>query len=259
MKKGILGLILISAISASAAVTFGNNGIINPSADLNLSSSTNVNTNVTNGLNSAKTVSGSNNNSTSGVKFNLVVTKAGTGNGRIESPQLNVEFGQILKMNKGTKVTLKAVPTEGSKFNGWSGACLGVKSDTCTISANKSKKVIVSFKTEVSALTNTEFRSADSSCAATAITKRDNAIVTSMVEQNQKLIDSINARKNAQILAFQKTGDERIKALRAVTASTTKTQESINNKLKDSRGAAISVFKLEMKACGYENDETETN
>lgn len=254
MKKGILGLILISAISTSAAVTLGNNGIINPSSDLNLSTTTNVNTNVTNGLNSAKTLTDY--AAKPGVKHNLVITKAGTGSGRIESPQVNAEFGKILKMNKGSKVTLKAVPVEGSKFNGWGGACLGVKSDTCTISANKNKNVTVSFKNEVSALTNTEFKSVDSACAAKAIEKRDSTLITNMMDQNQKLIDSINARKTAQILAFQKTGDERIKALREINVNTTKVQDSINNKAKDDRGAVVSVFRLELKACGYEDTET---
>ncbi len=253
MKKGILGLILISAISTSAAVTLGNNGIINPSSDLNLSTTTNVNTNVTNGLNSAKTLTDY--AAKPGVKHNLVITKAGTGSGRIESPQVNAEFGKILKMNKGSKVTLKAVPVEGSKFNGWGGACLGVKSDTCTISANKNKNVTVSFKNEV-VNTNKDFKSADSSCAIAAITKRDNAIVSLMTDQNQKLIETINNRKNGHISAFEKTGEQRLIDLRSVNASTTRAQQNINNKTKDDRGAIISMYRFELKACGYEDNES---
>ncbi len=46
--------------------------------------------------------------------------------------------------NSGTKVTLEAIPSAGSVFSGWSGACSGA-STTCTITINSNKNVTAKF------------------------------------------------------------------------------------------------------------------
>lgn len=48
------------------------------------------------------------------------------------------------KYNQGTKVTVRAVPDDDSRFTGWSGACRGT--GTCTVTMSDKLKVIANFR-----------------------------------------------------------------------------------------------------------------
>ena len=69
------------------------------------------------------------------------------GNGRIESSPAGISCGVFCSygFTKGAIVQLTAIPTEGSKFTGWSGACTGKKT-VCQIRMNKSKSVKAKFQ-----------------------------------------------------------------------------------------------------------------
>jgi hypothetical protein len=77
-------------------------------------------------------------------KFTLVVARSGTGGGTVTSSVGGINCGTTcsVDLSAGTNVTLTAVPTAGSTFAGWSGACTGVGSCSVTMDADKSTTAI---------------------------------------------------------------------------------------------------------------------
>ncbi|MEM8860807.1 MAG: choice-of-anchor Q domain-containing protein, partial [Chloroflexota bacterium] len=67
--------------------------------------------------------------------FSFQITITGTGSGRISSTvsTLNCETDCSGEIYAGTVVTLTAVPEEGSRFVGWTGACTGTEECVVTV------------------------------------------------------------------------------------------------------------------------------
>ena len=69
----------------------------------------------------------------------LTMSKSGTGSGTVTSTPAGINCPAVCAMNlaQNTSVTVSAVATAGSTFNGWSGVCGGVAtSSTFTVTAN---------------------------------------------------------------------------------------------------------------------------
>ena len=81
----------------------------------------------------------------------LRVTKTGTGKGTITSVPGGIDCGSDCSeiYVAGTSVTLRAVPTMGSSFAGWSGACTGT--GVCTVSMSGIKLVSATFRMSITA------------------------------------------------------------------------------------------------------------
>lgn len=77
--------------------------------------------------------------------YALSVNKAGTGSGTVMSSPAGISCGQTCVANyaRGTSVTLSEVPTSGSTFSGWSGACSGATN--CTVPMNVAQSVTATF------------------------------------------------------------------------------------------------------------------
>jgi hypothetical protein len=84
-------------------------------------------------------------------KRTLTVAKAGTGSGTVKSKPAGIECGSTcsaefdasVKFNTATKVVLKAAPSSGSTFTGWSGACSGTAA--CKVQMNEARSVTATF------------------------------------------------------------------------------------------------------------------
>jgi hypothetical protein len=79
--------------------------------------------------------------------YELRITKSGTGSGLITSPN-GVNCGPVcsLQFSAGTNVTLTAIASNGSVFDGWSGACNGA-APQCSITMNAVNSVAATFST----------------------------------------------------------------------------------------------------------------
>jgi hypothetical protein len=79
-------------------------------------------------------------------KRTLTIAKAGTGQGTVTSKPAAIECGSTCsaELDASTKVALKAIPTAGSTFAGWSGeGCSGTKS--CHVRMNEARNVAATF------------------------------------------------------------------------------------------------------------------
>ena len=85
-------------------------------------------------------------NATFAVAKLLTVVKAGTGSGQIKSSPAGISCPSTCTHGfaAGSKVTLTAAAASGSKFSGWSGACLGT-ARTCVVTMTIAKKVKATF------------------------------------------------------------------------------------------------------------------
>jgi len=81
-------------------------------------------------------------------EYLLTVSKIGNGEGTVTSNPAGINCGSDCTHYyiNGTIVNLSATPSEGSTFNGWSGACSG--SGICTVLMNAHKNVTASFNLE---------------------------------------------------------------------------------------------------------------
>jgi hypothetical protein len=73
------------------------------------------------------------------------ITRAGTGKGTVRSRPAGINCGSVCSFQwwGGTTVGLSAVPTHGSAFAGWSGACSGKRA--CSVTLNSDKSVRANF------------------------------------------------------------------------------------------------------------------
>src|SRR4029453_994082 len=79
-------------------------------------------------------------------KRTLTVSKAGTGQGTVQSNVAGIDGGApcSAEYEAGVKVTLKAIPAAGSTFSGWSGeGCSGTS--TCKLLLNEARGVTATF------------------------------------------------------------------------------------------------------------------
>ncbi len=78
--------------------------------------------------------------------YTLSVNKSGTGSGLVSSSPSGINCGTICSASfvHGTTVTLTAVPSAGSSFSGWSGACSGAAAQ-CFITMDGNRSVTASF------------------------------------------------------------------------------------------------------------------
>jgi hypothetical protein len=82
-----------------------------------------------------------------GAAVRLTVVKAGSGTGSVASDPGGIECGGTCTSGfaLGTRVTLRAAPTGGSTFTGWSGAGCGATSE-CTVLMDSAKAVTATFE-----------------------------------------------------------------------------------------------------------------
>lgn len=78
--------------------------------------------------------------------FTLTIATAGTGSGTVTSSPIGISCGATCSSYaSGTSVTLAAMPSSGSTFAGWSGACSGTGS--CVVTMDADKTVTATFST----------------------------------------------------------------------------------------------------------------
>jgi photosystem II stability/assembly factor-like uncharacterized protein len=77
--------------------------------------------------------------------LSLNVFKSGTGNGTVTSNPSGIDCGSSCAgtYDEGTSVTLTAIPSSGSIFTGWSGACSGTVD--CVVTMDNNKLVTATF------------------------------------------------------------------------------------------------------------------
>ena len=75
----------------------------------------------------------------------LSVSKSGSGSGTVNSSPAGISCGSTCSQafDYGTSVTLTAIPTTGSGFAGWSGACSGA--GTCTVTMSQAVSIGATF------------------------------------------------------------------------------------------------------------------
>ncbi len=98
-------------------------------------------------------------------------------------------------------------------------------------------------------------QAADPVCAKAAIDIRDNAITTAFKTQNDGLIAAIATRTAAYKAAFDLTGKDRVKAIKAGQDTFKKTRVALQNALKAADKSARATFRTSMKACGATESE----
>ncbi|HRY18212.1 MAG TPA: S8 family serine peptidase [Candidatus Competibacteraceae bacterium] len=76
----------------------------------------------------------------------LIVTRVGSGAGKVSSNPAGIDCGSQCNMNfaTGTVVTLTAIPNFGSTFAGWSGGCTGTRR-RCRMALNAARNVTATF------------------------------------------------------------------------------------------------------------------
>ncbi len=86
------------------------------------------------------------------ITHTLTVIKTGSGTGTVTSdvPGINCGATCSFSFNVGTVVTLTAVPTAGSVFTGWSGACVGT--GTCQVTMSSANTATATFAPDVRTL-----------------------------------------------------------------------------------------------------------
>ncbi len=114
-------------------------------------------------------------------------------------------------------------------------------------------------KTQVDkdSLSKNELKKADPSCAKNALAKRDSVVTTGLQKYTSSWIETINTRRAAQNIAFDKTGTERLQLIRSSRVIAKKTQDIIQKELRLTKNAAGQVFRGEMRMCGISTDSTE--
>jgi len=87
--------------------------------------------------------------------YNLTVSKSGDGTGAIYSAPAGINCGQTCSFSfaAGLSVTLTAMPSSGSVFYGWSGACSGTNL-TCSVVLNSNLTVAALFAAGVTSSLN---------------------------------------------------------------------------------------------------------
>jgi hypothetical protein len=70
-----------------------------------------------------------------------------SGSGTVTSAEPGIDCGKTCsaKFTEGARVTLRATPAAGVKFNGWSGSCSGTQ-QTCTLTVSNKSQVQANFK-----------------------------------------------------------------------------------------------------------------
>ncbi|MBC7981587.1 hypothetical protein H7X65_00755 [Candidatus Parcubacteria bacterium] len=188
--------------------------------------------------------------------YTLTVSKVGNSSGSVTSNVGSAAIGKTVKIKSGTSVVLSATTTESSTFSGWTGACSG-KALTCTLTMNSNKTAIAVFTPVVKLLNGGELSNVNSTCAATAITKRDATVIAAEQKHSTDIIATWNARTAAQKLALAKTGSERMTAFRAAQATAKSAQQIVNKTYATAKQNAASAYRLEMRACGFQDDSND--
>lgn len=79
-------------------------------------------------------------------RYDLSVTRAGSGSGAVTSSPAGIDCGATCTatFDGGAAVTLTATAAAGSNFTGWSGACTGAAA-TCTVTMSQAQSVTATF------------------------------------------------------------------------------------------------------------------
>ncbi len=196
---------------------------------------------------------------TSTTKYNVTLSTKGAGKGYFtKTPAIEIGVGRATKVDKGTVLSITATPYTGSKFVSWGGDCKNTEGPTCKITIDGPKNIVATFANEEKAIGQTALQTVNATCAKAALEKRDSKITAAYQSFTTKWIATITTRTAAQKLAFDKTGTERTMALKTASNTASATQKTIMKELTNEKGAAKSIYRLEMKQCGYEdtsNDE----
>jgi len=86
-------------------------------------------------------------NTTVAPMFTITVIKAGSGSGTVTSSPSGIDCGGACSQSyvSGSSILLTAVPSAGSQFSGWSGACTGTAPNSCTVTLNSNQSVTATF------------------------------------------------------------------------------------------------------------------
>jgi len=79
--------------------------------------------------------------------FSLTVAKAGSGSGTVTSSPSGIDCGGACSESyvSGSSILLAAVPSAGSQFSSWSGACTGTDPNSCAVTLNSNQTVTATF------------------------------------------------------------------------------------------------------------------
>ncbi len=188
-------------------------------------------------------------------KYNVTLTAKGNAKGYFTTnPFVGLGAGKTVKVEKGTVLKITATPSNLAQVTNWGGDCNNATGTVCTITVDGPKTVFAAFNLKEKAIGQEGMINASSSCAIAALTKKDTAAITAVQKYATDWVATINARNTAQKLALAKTGTERVTAMKAATASSTAAQRQITRALTDAKNVAKSVYRSEMKVCGYIND-----
>ncbi len=141
------------------------------------------------------------------VRFNLALSKSGTGSGTVTSSPAGINCGSdcsaILK--NGSSVTLTAKPTTGSSFAGWSGSeCSGTS--TCTVTMSAARAVSAEFtKSSSSNLFRIRSVKAGVKALTSTVVVRGRGTLSQRVTRNR-------SAKSAAVLTVCKTSGKATKA-----------------------------------------------
>jgi len=193
--------------------------------------------------------------------YTLKTSMEGTGSGSLSinisgATSTQTVLSTTTKVATGAKVTVTAVPTNTSKFLGWSGgACVGSKSTTCSITINQSRNITAKFNAvKVDELNKTELKTPSAACAKAALTKRDNVVIAAIQKYTTDWLASMATRSEKQKLAFEKTGSERLALIKESQKTAKTVQSKISSTLSSTKINANNVYKLELRSCGFASD-----
>ncbi len=187
-------------------------------------------------------------------KYNVTLSSKGNIKGYFKTkPFIGFSSGKTIKINKGTVLEITAISPDNASFDGWSGDCSSSTSTTCLINIDGPKTIFATFNTKEKNIDQTEFSKASSTCAIYALNKRDLSIINAIKKYNDDTIDLIETRNINQQKIF-KSESEKILSTKSIISSSTVSQRQINRILSDAKNTAKSIYRTDMKSCGYDNN-----
>lgn len=117
--------------------------------------------------------------------FTLTVTKSENGAVTSAPPGINCGTDCTQSYVSGAKVTLTATPANGSKFDGWGGACSGTTTATCEITVDADKTVSVTFKaTQTANVSGDWWISTEGRSGVLSLTQKSGSAVTGEYQES---------------------------------------------------------------------------
>jgi len=138
------GIVACDIGSLASAFDATVNIVVNPTATGTLANNMNV---TSAGQDLVSTNNTANQNTSVVPIFSFTVVKTGTGSGTVTSSPAGIECGGACSQRyaSGTSISLTAVPSAGSQFSGWSGACTGADPNSCAVTLISDQSVTATF------------------------------------------------------------------------------------------------------------------